>query len=101
MAEALLECLWPVYADPAKLVEQGDAWLASHAEADNAFRRIVIGNLEAPAARSRCATGTPRCELSAAAPILGHPFHGPFAAWSSSSCDKWAFSCRSSDPYAA
>ena len=46
MAEALLECLWPVYADPAKLVEQGDAWLASHAEADNAFRRIVIGNLE-------------------------------------------------------
>ena len=46
MAEALLEGLWPVYADPAKLVEQGDAWLASHAEADNAFRRIVIGNLE-------------------------------------------------------
>ena len=46
MAEALLEGLWPVYADPAKLVEQGDTWLASHAEADNAFRRIVIGNLE-------------------------------------------------------
>ena len=37
MAEALLEGLWPVYAEPAKLVEQGDAWLASHAEADNAF----------------------------------------------------------------
>ena len=46
MAEALLEGLWPVYADPAKLVEQGDAWLEAHTDADNAFRRIVIGNLE-------------------------------------------------------
>ena len=30
MAEALLEGLYPGYADPAKLVELGDAWLASH-----------------------------------------------------------------------
>lgn len=29
MAEALLEGLYPGYADPAKLVELGDAWLAS------------------------------------------------------------------------
>lgn len=46
MAEALLENLWPVYADPALLVERGDAWLDAHADADNAFRRIVIGNVE-------------------------------------------------------
>ena len=43
MAEALLEGLYPGYADPAKLVELGDAWLASHKDADNALR----GNVEA------------------------------------------------------
>ncbi len=46
MAEALLEGLYPSYADPAKLVELGDAWLASHEDADNAFKRIVRGNVE-------------------------------------------------------
>lgn len=46
MAEALLEGLYPGYADPAKLVELGDAWLASHEDADNAFKRIVRGNVE-------------------------------------------------------
>ena len=47
MAEALLEGLYPGYADPAKLVELGDAWLASHKDADNALQRIVRGNVEA------------------------------------------------------
>jgi len=47
MAEALLEGLYPSYADPAKLVELGDAWLASHKDADNALQRIVRGNVEA------------------------------------------------------
>ena len=46
MAEALLEGLYPSYADPATLVELGDAWLASHADADNALQRIVRGNVE-------------------------------------------------------
>ncbi|MBM6699698.1 aminopeptidase N [Bifidobacterium pullorum subsp. saeculare] len=46
MAEALLEGLYPVYADPKSLVDLGDAWLASHADADNALRRIVIENVE-------------------------------------------------------
>ena len=41
MAEALLEGLYPSYADPATLVDLGDAWLASHADADNALQRIV------------------------------------------------------------
>ncbi len=46
MAEALLEGLYPGYADPAKLVgELGDAWLASHKDADNALQRIVRGNV--------------------------------------------------------
>ena len=31
----------------AKLVELGDAWLASHKGADNALQRIVRGNVEA------------------------------------------------------
>ena len=39
--------LYPGYADPAKLVELGDAWLASHKDADNALQRIVRGNVEA------------------------------------------------------
>ena len=47
MAEALLEGLYPGYADPAKLVELGDAWLASHKDANNALQRIVRGNVEA------------------------------------------------------
>lgn len=46
MAEALLEGLYPAYADPAKLVELGDAWLASHEDADNALKRIIRGNVE-------------------------------------------------------
>ncbi|ETY71900.1 aminopeptidase N [Bifidobacterium moukalabense] len=47
MAEALLEGLYPGYADPAKLVELGDAWLEAHEHADNALKRIVRGNVEA------------------------------------------------------
>ncbi|PAU68920.1 aminopeptidase N [Bifidobacterium criceti] len=47
MAEALLEGLYPGYADPAKLVEAGNAWLDEHKDADNALKRIVRGNVEA------------------------------------------------------
>ena len=46
MAEALLEGLYPRYADPATLVELGDKWLASHADADNARRRLSSANGE-------------------------------------------------------
>lgn len=46
MAEALLEGLYPVYADPEDLAEMGGAWLEDHADADNALRRIVIENVE-------------------------------------------------------
>ena len=46
MAEALLEGLYPVYADPAELVRCGEAWLAGHESADNALRRIIRGNVE-------------------------------------------------------
>lgn len=46
MAEALLEGLWPSNADAERLVEQGDAWLAAHEDADKALRRLVIGNVE-------------------------------------------------------
>lgn len=46
MAEALLEGLYPRYADPATLVERGDKWLASHADADNALRRLISANVE-------------------------------------------------------
>ena len=46
MAEALLEGLYPRYADPATLVELGDKWLASHADADNALRRLISANVE-------------------------------------------------------
>lgn len=46
MAEALLEGLYPVYADPARLVELGQAWLASHETADNALKRIIRANVE-------------------------------------------------------
>ena len=46
MAEALLEGLYPTYADPATLVELGNEWLASHETADNALQRIIRGNVE-------------------------------------------------------
>lgn len=46
MAEALLEGLYPRYADPATLVELGDKWLVSHADADNALRRLISANVE-------------------------------------------------------
>ncbi|RYQ24068.1 aminopeptidase N [Bifidobacterium pseudolongum subsp. globosum] len=46
MAEALLEGLYPRYADPATLVELGDKWLASHEDADNALRRLISANVE-------------------------------------------------------
>lgn len=46
MAEALLEGLYPRYADPATLVELGDKWLTSHADADNALRRLISANVE-------------------------------------------------------
>lgn len=45
MAEALLNGLYPGYADPATLVELGDAWLASHADADNALKRLIVENV--------------------------------------------------------
>lgn len=47
MAEALLVGLYPANADPAQLVELGDAWLDSHADADNALRRIILENVDA------------------------------------------------------
>ena len=46
MAEALLEDLYPVYADPARLVELGEAWLDAHYDADNALKRIIRANVE-------------------------------------------------------
>ncbi|MBT1161524.1 aminopeptidase N [Bifidobacterium sp. SO1] len=46
MAEALLEGLYPGYADPAALVELGNEWLASHETADNALQRIIRSNVE-------------------------------------------------------
>ena len=46
MAEALLEGLYPYYADPATLVELGHRWLTDHEDADNALKRIVRGNVE-------------------------------------------------------
>ncbi|PWG64423.1 aminopeptidase N [Bifidobacterium callitrichidarum] len=45
MAEALLNGLYPGYADPATLVELGDAWLAAHADADNALKRLIVENV--------------------------------------------------------
>lgn len=46
MAETLLECLYPTYADPAGLVSAGDEWLESHKGAARALRNIIIGNVE-------------------------------------------------------
>ena len=45
MAEALLNGLYPDYADPATLVRLGDAWLDEHGDADNALRRLIIENV--------------------------------------------------------
>ncbi|PWG59028.1 aminopeptidase N [Bifidobacterium catulorum] len=45
MAETLLNGLYPVYADPAALVEAGDRWLSAHEDADRALRRLVLENL--------------------------------------------------------
>ncbi|OTA29706.1 aminopeptidase N [Alloscardovia macacae] len=52
MSEALMSGtargtgLYPSYADPARLVEVGEAWMASHASADAALRRMVNENLD-------------------------------------------------------
>lgn len=46
MAETLIGDLYPVAADPAALVEAGDAWLAEHTDADNALLRMVKANVE-------------------------------------------------------
>lgn len=46
MAETLLQGLYPGYADPAALVEAGEAWLAAHEEAPRALRRIIVENLD-------------------------------------------------------
>lgn len=52
MAEVLLagtnrgSGLYPGFAAPSKLVEAGEKWLDSHADADAALRRMVIENLE-------------------------------------------------------
>ncbi|WP_043166824.1 aminopeptidase N [Bifidobacterium callitrichos] len=45
MAEALLEGLYPGYADPAELVSLGESWLAGHEDADAALRRIILENV--------------------------------------------------------
>ena len=52
MSEALLQGtsrgsgLYPGYADPAALVQAGDAWLASHEDADRALRRMGVENVD-------------------------------------------------------
>ena len=46
MAEALLTGLYPDHADPSALVELGDAWLAAHADADDALRRLIVENVD-------------------------------------------------------
>ncbi|PST48816.1 aminopeptidase N [Bifidobacterium callitrichos] len=45
MAEALLEGLYPGYADPAELVSLGESWLSGHEDADAALRRIILENV--------------------------------------------------------
>ncbi|MBT1174533.1 aminopeptidase N [Bifidobacterium sp. LC6] len=45
MAEALLNGLYPGYADPATLTKLGDAWLEEHFAADNALKRLIIENV--------------------------------------------------------
>lgn len=46
MAETLIGSLYPTAADPAALVEAGDAWLNEHADAANALLRMVRANVE-------------------------------------------------------
>ena len=46
MAEALIEGLYPVYAPVEDLVDGGAKWLESHADAPDALRRMVLGNLD-------------------------------------------------------
>lgn len=52
MSEALLQGtsrgsgLYPSYADPATLVDAGDAWLAAHEDADRALRRMISENVD-------------------------------------------------------
>ena len=45
MADALLNGLYPGYADPATLVKLGDAWLDEHIAADNALKRLIVENV--------------------------------------------------------
>ena len=45
MAEALLNGLYPGYAEPSELVQFGDAWLEEHQDADNALKRLIIENV--------------------------------------------------------
>lgn len=45
MAEALLNGLYPGYADPATLTKLGDAWLEEHFAADNALKRLIVENV--------------------------------------------------------
>ena len=45
MAEALLNGLYPGYADPATLTKLGDAWLEEHIAADNALKRLIVENV--------------------------------------------------------
>lgn len=56
MAETLLECLYPTYADLAGLVNAGDEWLESHKDAARALRNIVIGNVESSRRSLRVST---------------------------------------------
>ena len=44
-ADALLNGLYPGYADPATLVKLGDAWLDEHIAADNALKRLIVENV--------------------------------------------------------
>ncbi|MBW3081103.1 aminopeptidase N [Bifidobacterium saguinibicoloris] len=45
MAEALLNGLYPGYADPATLVSLGESWLEGHADAADALKRLVVENV--------------------------------------------------------
>ncbi len=45
MAEALLNGLYPIYANPETLTSLGDAWLDGHQDTDRALRRMVIENV--------------------------------------------------------
>ena len=56
MADALLNGLYPGYADPATLVRLGDTWLDEHIAADNALRRLIVENVASSTAPSRFAT---------------------------------------------